>query len=293
MTDRTCIAPHPANPPRTLGELRLCTGHHRALQEALTGPSAAEDATIDCIWGVRDGNRVSIHDSAGAAYSAATTANIVAEAMQASRNPYQVAFRPYTVVCGDGETWHAPRDYRPGGLARDWAALQLRERTIHTGEAAPYATGSTEPALPIDDRLADLRSQVLHDLDWWTGEHAEQLRVARPATRTVHQAVAWLARHIDWSAAQPFAGEYVAVLTELRARIRRAVDLPAPRRTDVGPCVEHDRGRRCPGRLFTIARDPGDPVPVVIQCDTCTAAYDSARWKRLGERLKHAGRMAA
>lgn len=297
-----CIAHHPDNPPRVLGGLRLCPGHHHALEDALTGPSAAADPTIEAAWGVRHywdrqhWGDVVRHGTAAQARAArhAAEARYTAIAARLARQdpPVTISWQPPIVVCSDGTTWVAPQDYRPGGLARDWAALELRGPALRTGEPAPFITSSADPGLPVDERVAELRSQILYDLDWWARDHADHLAVTPPAPTTVHQVVAWLARYRDWAAAQPFAGEYVAVLTELRGRVHRLIDLPQPARHFIGPCLERRDGQHCTGQLWTRLREPGDPALPVIRCDTCSTTYDSTQWESLRNRLTRGNAVA-
>jgi hypothetical protein len=175
----------------------------------------------------------------------------------------------------------------PETLAGAYANLLDAHRGHRTASSA-HVTGTTEHRLPIVEAVAELRSQIRHDLVYWTDCHAAQMRTTRPDSEDPGRLCPWLARYTDWSAAQPWIGDYLDVLSELAGHARRLIDLPAPRRTVVGNCVEYVDGRRCTGTLYTIARDAGDPTPVVVQCDTCPAAYDSTRWERLGKRLKRA-----
>jgi hypothetical protein len=293
MTTGTCIAPHRTDPdrPRTaLGGLRLCAGHHTALVETLTGPSAADDPTLDAVWGVRTHRGVTIHGTRDAAACAWTMAKTTQPPV--GPPPNFAIQAPPTLVCGDGETWHDPRTYRPGGLLRDYLTLAT-VLTGHRTVAGAYVTGTVDWQLPIADPVAELRSQIRHDLTRWARTHADELNVTRPASEEPAHLSAWLARYTDWSAAQPWIDDYLSVLTELRGRARTLIDLPRPRRVDVAACVERPGGVRCTGRLWTRLREDRDPTPPIIDCDTCEASYTGDRWKRLGERVEADTRRAA
>jgi hypothetical protein len=290
VSHQRCLAHHTDSPPPGLGELLLCAGHYDRLTVALTGPAATKDHTLDATWGVKAFGTIAAHptrEQADHALHVATDRYLLNLGRLPSNTP------PPVLVVSDGTDWCNPADYRPGGLARDWAALELREKTLRTGDTARAIHSSAEVPLPIDPRVADVRLRINHALAYWALEHADRQRLTRPALHSVYKSTRWLAGHIDWAARQPFAGAYVENILELRSRARHIIDLPQPRRTNVAGCIEIVDGRRCGGRLFTIARDAGDPTPVVIQCDTCTAAYDSPRWKRLRQRLHRAGKTAA
>lgn len=304
MPYQRCLATHTSNPPEAHAGLRLCTGDYDRLTDALTGPSAVQDPTVEAVWGYVDGTAVIVCadrqraiDSRERAYRTyldrltAYNASYTPEAILPA--PRQVG----PVACGDGTHWYHPRDYRPGGLARDWAALQLRDKTFRTGEPAPYVTnGAAEAPLPIDPTVADIRMRIQHALTYWVQQHIERRNLTQPplgALGTIYQITTWLTVHTDWAARQDFAGDYADNLRELHNDARRTIDLPQPRTFQVAACICFVDGQRCPGNLHTTARDPGDPTPLVIYCDYCPAAYDSTQWKRLGEKTERPGRTDA
>lgn len=286
MTHQLCIADHRDNPPTALGGLRLCAGHHAALTEALTGPSAAEDPTVDAVWGIRHLGRVTVLGARNHAVAARDRADRHAS----FRNRLFVgtgisqAPRP-ELVCGDGVTWQAPRDYRPGGLVRDYTALTLRMTGLSTGEKLPYVVHNAEVPLPVPDGIAELRSQIRHDLMYWVDRHARDgsIRIP-PSGLEPAQLAAWLAVHRDWAAGRDWAGDYVAVLQELRARAQRLIDLPRIPRSPVTQCPERD----CDGTLWSTIRDEHEARPSAVACDACGTEWDSTQWIRLGQRLRRA-----
>lgn len=288
---RACTVPHRTDPdrPRTaLGGLQLCAGHLTALTETLTGPSAADDPTVDAVWGVRERGVVIVYGlERRHAVAAIAAAKRLRELARARKNPPPWAFdAPGELVCGDGETWHDPRDYRPGQLARAYATLA----TLLTGHvtvtaSAGHVSGTTDWRLPIADHVAELRSQIRHDLAVWARIHSDQLASTPPTATDPVTLSAYLARYTDWAAAQPWVADYVTVLTELRSRAHALVDLPQPRLMDVAACIERPDGVRCEGRLTSRVREEGDTRPVVIECYTCGANYTGERWEALGRRI--------
>lgn len=284
MTHQLCIADHRDNPPTALGGLKLCGGHHAALTDALTGPSATEDPRVATVWGYAIGRRVIVCDGqqrATETRAAARRAYIKnlptvttnAEIYDAVHNA------PGPVVCGDGTTWHKPEHYRPGGLARLYSDLGDRLAGITTGEKIRGNNGGEIPA-PASDPVAELRSQIRHDLAVWVTEHIERGNPIAP-DRDAHPAVltAWLAVRLDWAAAQDWAGDYANVLGELLARGRRLVDLPGIPRAPAGICPEHG----CGGALWSTIHEA--PRLSVIRCEGCGTEWDSSQWIPLRERL--------
>jgi hypothetical protein len=295
MTAQMCDAPHRDNPPHALGGLRLCAGHLASVQDALTGPSAEQDPTMDAVWGVRDGfGRIRIYDDRYTALTALRP-HLVFDAHEHRANWATAGMRlarPWGLVVGyDGIGWTDPGEFKPGGLARDWAALA--GLTGHKTASGAYVTGTAEPRLPINPAVADLRDRIPGVLASWARVHVEELGTAPPTGGSPLALCAWLARSIDWAAAQPWAGEYAAELGQLRARARKLIDLPGRPRAVVGPCVERIDGARCQGTLTSAIREEWDARPSLIECDGCGAAYDSTQWMRLGQRVAAMGRRTA
>jgi len=247
MTTRLCTAPSHDRAPAALGELAVCEHHFGDITDALTGPSAATDTTMDVVRGWRDGIRV---------------------------------------VCGDGVTWHRARDYRPARIARDYAALGQRLTGQTTGEHIAGGH-SAEAPLPLDAAVAELRVDIHRKLASWVVLHVEKfnLNTAPEPGATVAQLAAFLAVHRDQAAARDWGGEYADELRDLRRRARRLIDLPQPRRVAIARCVETSGGVRCAGMLRLTPREDRDTRPVQVACDTCPAVYTGERWKRLSERL--------
>lgn len=286
MTHQLCTADHRNNPPTALGGLRLCGGHNAALVDALTGPSAAADPTVATTWGYPIGRRVIICDGQERATELRATARRAwIRSLQTidTHNEMQNALYtiPGPVVCGDGTTWLEPARYRPGGLARLYSNLADRLAGITTGEKIRGGTKTDAPE-PAPDPVAELRSQIRHDLAYWVTEHIEHGNPIAPE-RDAHPAIltAWLAIRLDWAAAQPWAGTYANVLGELLARGRRLIDLPTTPRMSAGICPEHG----CGGTLWSTIHPPRLPV---IRCEDCGTEWDSTQWIPLRERLGRA-----
>jgi hypothetical protein len=281
MAMTTCAAHHTGNPPRALSGLRLCAGHHADLTEALTGPSAADDPTLDAEWGVRDPRRgVTIYQTRDAAACAWALAKAVYLADIDITTAPDAIVAPPSLVCGDGQTWHDPRNYRPARIARDYRTLSGLTGW-RTGDTVPHVSGTAEPALPFNDRIAQLRSDIPAVLASWCSTHARDLKIAAPADGRVPTLAAYLARYIDWSSAQDFAGDYCDEVTGLRHRARTLADLPRRAPQTVGPCGRYG----CGGTLRFGGAD--------IACDACGDRTAPGEWARLADRMEaHAERPA-
>ena len=282
MAVQLCTAHHPDAPPRALGGLKLCMGHLRRLVEALTGPSAAEDPTLDCTWGVRAWGGVAMYDNRGDADRAYSTASDRWWILTGQHRLSPDMPMPKLVV-HNGADWCYPAEFRPGTLVRAWAALE--GQTSPRTASAAHVSGTAEPPLPINPAVAALRDRIPGVLASWARIHVEEMATTPPAARDPATVSAWLARYTDWSAAQPFASEYVRELTELLGRGRHIIDLPKPRRTQVGPCPQRVNGQRCTGLLWSNIREERDPKPSEVMCDACGKIWDSTQWLRLGQRV--------
>jgi len=285
MAHQLCEATHRDKPPTALGGLRLCGGHNAALVDALTGPSAAADPTVATAWGYPIGRRVIICDGQQRATELRTAARRAwIRRLQTIDSQHEMQDALYTipgpVVCGDGTIWLEPGRYRPGGLARLYSELADRLAGITTGEKIRGGNAVDVPD-PAPDPVAELRSQIRHDLAHWVTEHIEHGEAIAPE-RDAHPAIltAWLAVRLDWAAAQPWAGKYADVLGELLRSSRRLIDLPHAARVPAGICPEHG----CGGALWSTVHLP--PRLPVIRCEACGKEWDSTQWIPLRDRLK-------
>jgi hypothetical protein len=163
----------------------------------------------------------------------------------------------------------------------------------YPASSSAHVTGTTEAMLPINPAVAELRDRISGAMASWARIHVEEMPATAPHNAAPVIVGAWLARYTDWSADQPWAGEYVAELVELYGRARRLIDLPAPRRTQVGPCPQRSDGKRCTGTLWSNIREERDPRPSEVFCDACGEIWDSTQWLRLGQRVDIIRRPAA
>lgn len=292
MTTRLCTAPSHDRAPVALGELAVCEHHFGDIADALTGPSAMQDLTLDVEWGLRSLGRVRKFPSRLEAEVQLSLARLFHRTPGHEHDPWYCGLE---LAVDDGSDWISPHGYRPARIARDYADLGERLAGQTTGEHIAASTNAEAP-LPLDTAVADLRKAIHRTLALWQVLHVEKfnLNTAVQPGATVAQLAAFLAIHRDRAAAQEWAGDYAEELRDLRRRARKLIDLPQPRRVAIARCVETSGGVRCAGTLWLTPREERDVRPVSVSCDTCPAVYTGERWKRLSERLvAQAGRMAA
>lgn len=295
MTTRLCTAPSHDRPPVALGELAVCEHHFGDITDALTGPPAATDLTMDAVWGVRTWWGVAAYDNRDDAERALVTNRVRYDEERRRKHGVRRWRQAPVLLVGDGEDWFAPAHYRPARIARDHAALGLRLTGQTTGEHIA-TRHSAEAPLPLDVAVAELRVDIHRKLALWTALHVEKfdLNTTPGPGATVNALAAFLAVHREQAAARDWGGAYADELHDLRRRARHLIDLPQPRRVAIAQCVETVGGIRCAGTLRLTPREERDVRPVSVACDTCPAVYTGERWHRLSARLiAQAGRMAA
>ncbi|UBU10015.1 hypothetical protein [Nonomuraea gerenzanensis] len=155
--------------------------------------------------------------------------------------------------------------------------------------SGPTVSGSRTPPLPYNTRAGDWLGQLRHDLLWLTSLVASSRGISGPPPNPAAQC-AWLARHAEWLSAQPDAGAYKDVLSELIGRAYSVID-PGRLPLVLGPCIEQIDGEPCGGTVKVTVRRDGDPTPSVIWCDGCDLDLDTTQWHRYGRRYQR-GRMA-
>lgn len=157
-------------------------------------------------------------------------------------------------------------------LDRDLEALMDPRRTI------TYGSSGSEGGLPYHEPAAECRSQIAHDLRWWTG----MVTSGRPGARRPGTAIAamagWLCGQAQWIAGRSWSADMLAAMAADCGRahalldpLRRAV-IPLP-----GSCPHCGN----PAMVATVWQDEGDLRPSVITCP-CGAAWDTTQWYRLG-----------
>jgi hypothetical protein len=187
-------------------------------------------------------------------------------------------------------------------LARLYRALE--KRLIHTGQTGEYTTGSSTGAPVPDDRVMELRTEIRRALvDTATlivkrrGVHSPMRRVTRRlpegvegplrletvATGNREELARFIAKHAEWLAGQPEAGQLVDRLWDLSrpgGEAWRAAFSIGPQTQYVGACpldispLDAAEPKVCGGRLEQIPDEP------LITCTGCGHADTIEQWQR-------------
>jgi hypothetical protein len=112
---------------------------------------------------------------------------------------------------------------------------------------------------------------------------ASERGIVRPDSSDPHVIVAWLARHLDWCAAnRPAAEKLLPVLRHLVGRVWALIDPSGSRRITIGPCIASAGDEPCEGVVYATVRAEDDPRPSVIFCETCGLEKSPIEWLRFG-----------
>lgn len=173
----------------------------------------------------------------------------------------------------------------PARLPRHHAALgRLAATTALTARVGGWSAGGSLPSerLVIDAAATEHRALIEAQLVAWVRMVAEYRDMRLPETGDVHVLCGWLAIHLDWALAQPWAGELAA---EVLTLTRRAYGLLHPRPERWITTTVH-----CPcGGTWLALVEPPDPAangiavdPEWVACDTCGDTAEFATVRALG-----------
>jgi hypothetical protein len=151
-------------------------------------------------------------------------------------------------------------------------------RVIRKGPRKSAAADSMNPA------AADIRSAMRTTLASWAGLVAEERRLERPV-RDIPALARFLARHAEWLARHPAAGELADEIRYLTRTARNVAYPDTVRRVRIGTCPEDD----CPGELVALIRPSDDPHPSEIVCTVSSGhSWPVTWWTRLARRYEAA-----
>jgi hypothetical protein len=208
----------------------------------------------------------------------------------------------------DGLRLCAHHAARIGGDAIKAAVLHGELELVLRPSGGGGRTGKPGSASPPRDDVVAMRTEIRHVLVSWclliseergislpTRLEVEQLPdgfIGPPRRRRVHDETAlsvggYVAKHAEWLAAQPYAGEVSDELASLASRARGIAFPSGTRRVEAGPCP------LCPGTLTALVRTTDALLPSEVACDGDEAhRWASERWREL-DRLVAAKRRAA
>lgn len=161
-------------------------------------------------------------------------------------------------------------------LDRDLEALMDPRRAMACG------SGGSGGGLPYHQAAGECRSQIAHDLAYWTAMVAGLRQLAAPSVIVAGMA-GWLCGQVPWIAGRPWSADMLAALSADCGRARALLD---PLRRAVvgipGRCPECDASG---SMTATVPKDDGDLRPSVITCGGCGHAWDATQWLKLGHVL--------
>lgn len=183
----------------------------------------------------------------------------------------------------DRHTADIADDAREAGRLYDELALRL----LGAGGSGEPVSGTPAARIP-DPRAVEARTLIRHTLASWCRLVAEERGIALPADQ-VDAMGEYVARHHEWLAAHPAAGECAAELAELAHGRTRSLAYPSGARVvEIGACPHAG----CEGVLRAIVRRSDALLPSEVVCSADEAhRWGAAQWHALGRAMS--GREAA
>jgi len=185
--------------------------------------------------------------------------------------------------------WHATRTER---AITEIPALYtaLERRLVSTGSQAMTGlpSGSTDPGLNLNHRVAQARTDMRNNLTAWAKTAIEE-RHMTPPPDTMPALAAFITAQIDWYLAQPWTRQFVNDTLD-DWTIARTLNDPNPvRMIEVGPCPEPD----CDGQLTARIRPADSLLPHDVSCDQSPRdddgellhSWTADKWLTLGRKI--------
>lgn len=158
-------------------------------------------------------------------------------------------------------------------------------------------TGTRDPGLIVNERAVEARSTIRHTLVAWCRLIADERGIGLPAD-DIHSMARYIARHAEWLAAHPAAGDCSAELRELAHGEPWRIAYPTGSRVfEVGPCPETVDGQPCPGVVRAVLRRTDSLLPSELVCDWrpdpvpdgwTGHRWPASEWLTLGRKLRRA-----
>lgn len=158
----------------------------------------------------------------------------------------------------------------------------LRQAVAISGGRGEPVSGSGSDGVPIKVGVVDLEVEIADVLASWVRLVAGDRGHVPPRTRDVHRLAAWLGQHVEWVAAQPFADEVLAELTDLARRAKAAT---TPRREQ----RRFPLARKCCPDCATALWVERGPESTLVACEGSPRhEWEARQFARLGRRLRAA-----
>lgn len=177
--------------------------------------------------------------------------------------------------------------------------LQLDADLVMAHVASPMPSsrvsgGGSEPPLPINVSITDLRIDIAGKLMSWACLIAEERDVTPPPNRhDIAIVVHFLEKHLDWAIEQPWIDEFDQELRKARGQAFSTAFGESSRSFKVADCpqvVACDTTTKaeiiCGGNLMATLRDRDKLLPSVIWCKTdLDHEWTADTWRELSRRI--------
>lgn len=138
----------------------------------------------------------------------------------------------------------------------------------------------TGDGLPYDDAISECRSQIRHDLSWWTRQCATDRRQPVSAA-TVPAMAGYLSGSVRWMVFRSWAGDVAGAMAAVTGQALALLDpWPSSRFPAHAACPDCEAGE-----LMVTIYGEQDKRRSVVECDSCEAAWLPEQWVRLGRRI--------
>lgn len=168
-------------------------------------------------------------------------------------------------------------------LARDLRRLphldtELDEFLV-TGRTRGHSRGQGD-GLPYSDTVSECRSQIRHDLVFWT-RHACDTRKAQLPAMTVLSMAGFLRGALAWAIFRDWAGDMAGAIGHDTGRAHALLD-PWPTKRFPAHATCPDCGT---GQIVCTVYGDNDKRRPYVECDSCEATWLTEQWLRLGQRI--------
>lgn len=171
--------------------------------------------------------------------------------------------------------------------------IELGLCLVGSGTMEEIRTKGEKLGINLRDAVVEHRGDIRHTLVSWTLMISDERGIGTPAD-TITALGDYVARHNQWLAAHPAAGDASSELREL-VTVGRALQQPSGTRVvPIGPCPVVAEERVCTGTLRALLRRQASLLPSAVTCDAdATHSWDSTQWSKLGRAMKQARSVAA
>lgn len=179
---------------------------------------------------------------------------------------------PYATLCG-GCKLRLSRDLRR------LPHLHTELASVIPGRGHGRGTGD---GLPYDDGASECRSQIEHDLRYWTAEAAADRHTTVTVT-TVAAMAGLLYGAVQWMIYRAWCADLASAISDVRTHATALLDPWITRRFP----VPHAACPQCSAGTLTVTvyASDGDRRRSHVECAGCGESWLPEQWTRLGQRI--------